>query len=121
MSKPNMKRLCIGGLVWCVVGCARPPPPEEPEYQGQSYREAIDTICRVDQLAGLAAEGDPLDRSQKREDWLTERVKNPDAIYFRTMLKVQSAGEKSAALRDEAKKAGIVSCPLAEAIDQEDF
>ena len=116
-----MKELCVLGLALCSFACARPAPPEEPEYQGQSYREALDTICKVDTLAGLDAEGDPLEKSQKREDWLSERVKNPDAIYFRTMLKVQSAGEKSAALRAEAKKAGLARCPLAEAIEREDF
>lgn len=116
-----MKQLCVLGLALSGFACARPAPPQEPEYQGQSYREALDSICRVDQLAGLAGEGDPLEKSQKREDWLSESVKNPDAIYFRTMLKVQSAGEKSAALRAEAKKAGLGRCPLAEAIDQEDF
>ena len=116
-----MKTLWVLGLLSSALCCARPPPPEEPEYRGQSYRDALDAICKVDQLAGLGAESDPLEKSQKREDWLSERVKNPDAIYFRTMLKVQSAGEKSAALRDEAKKAGLGRCPLAEAIDQEDF
>ena len=113
-----MKQLCLLGVLSCGFACARPPPAEEPEYQGQSYREALHTICKVDQLAGLDAEGDPLEKSQRREDWLSERVKNPDAIYFRTMLKVQSAGEKSASLRDEAKKAGLESCPLADTIDQ---
>lgn len=113
-----VKQLGLLGVLLCGLACARPPPPEEPEYQGQSYREALDTICKVDELAGLDAEGDPLEKSQRREDWLIERVKNPDAIYFRTMLKVQSAGEKSASLRDEAKKAGLESCPLADTIDQ---
>ena len=116
-----MKQLWMLGLVLCCHGCARPPPPEQPEYRGQSYREALDTICKVDQLAGLDDEADPLEKSQKREDWLSERVKNPDAIYFRTMLKVQSASDKSAALRAEAKQAGLGPCPLAEAIEQEDF
>jgi hypothetical protein len=113
-----MKQLALLGFLLSGFACARPPAPEEPEYRGQSYREALDTICKVDQLAGLDAEGDPLEKSQKREDWLSERVKNPDAIYLRTMLKVKSAGEKSASLRDEAKKAGLASCPLAETIDQ---
>jgi hypothetical protein len=116
-----MKMLCLSGILLCGFACARPAPPEEPEYKGQSYREALDTICRVDSLAGLADEADPLERSQKREDWLSERVKNPDAIYFRTMLKVQSAAEKSASLRDEAKKAGLGHCPLAETIDDEEL
>jgi hypothetical protein len=111
-----MKQLCFLCVALCGLACARPPPPEEPEYKGQSYREAIDTICKADQLAGLAGDGDPIERSQKREDWLSERVKNPDAIYFRTMLKVQSAREKSASLRDEAKKAGLGGCPLADTI-----
>jgi hypothetical protein len=103
-----------------VLACAR-PAPEQPEYQGQSYREALRKICKVDELAGLASEEDPLEKSQKREDWLSEQVENPDAIYFRTMLKVQSAEEKSAALRAEAKKSGLDGCPLADAIAADPF
>jgi len=113
-----MKQLWLLGLLSCSFACARPPPPEEPEYRGQSYREAIDTVCKADQLAGLDADSDPLEKSQKREDWLSERVKNPDAIYFRTMLKVQSDKEKSSSLRDEAKKTGLGGCPLADTIEQ---
>jgi hypothetical protein len=113
-----MLRFGSVGLVLCSFACAR-PPPKEPEYQGQSYREAVLLICKVDELAGLVAADDPLEKSQKREDWLNEQVKNPDAIYFRTLLKVESADEKAAALRDEAKKAGLEGCPLAETIAEE--
>ena len=64
-----------------ALACAR-PAPDAPEYQGQTYREALIKICKVDELAGLASEDDPLEKSQKSEDWLNEQVENPDAIYF---------------------------------------
>jgi hypothetical protein len=115
-----MRRLCWLGICLWLVGCAR-PAPKEPEYHGQSYREALRVMCRVDELAGLGAEDDPLEKSQKREDWLNERVENPDAIYFRTLLKVKSTEEKSAELRAEAKKSGLDGCPLADTIAADPF
>jgi hypothetical protein len=120
VSKQPMWRYLWFGLCAQALACAR-PAPQTAEYQGQSYREALQKICKVDELAGLGAEADPLEKSQKREDWLTEQVENPDAIYFRTLLKVQSAAEKSAALRAEAKKSGLDGCPLADTIAEDTF
>jgi hypothetical protein len=113
------------GLVWLgssvlLVFCTQ-PAPKEPEYRGQSYREALRVMCKVDELAGLARTVDPLEKSQAREDWLNERIENPDAIYFRTLLKVKSAEEKSAELHAEAKKAGLDTCPLADTIAADPF
>jgi len=115
-----MRRWVWAGLGLWVLACAR-PAPKEPEYRGQSYGEALRLMCKVDELAGLAQEEDPLEKSQKREDWLNERIENPDAIYFRTLLKVKSAGEKSSELRAEAKKSGLNACPLADTIAADPF
>src|SRR5688572_28945501 len=113
-----MWRHLLLGLCMPALACAR-PAPQTPEYQGQSYREALRKICKVDELAVLGTEADPLEKSQMREDWLTEQVENLDAIYFRTLLKVQSAEEKSAALRAEAKKSGLDGCPLTDTIAED--
>jgi hypothetical protein len=109
------------GAICVVVGCARPPPEEPEPYAGQSFCEALELMCEVDQRAGLSAEPDPIEKTQKREDYLSEHVKNPDAIYFRTLLKVQANPEKAAALRKEARDAGLGRCALAETVAREEF
>lgn len=108
-------------VVSLLVGCARPPPEEPEPYAGQSFCEAMELMCEVDRRAGLTAEPDPIEKTQKREDYLTEHVKNPDAIYFRTLLKVKANHEKATALRAEAREAGIASCPLADTVAREEF
>ena len=113
-----MKRMSMLPAFVCALACAR-PEPEEPEYRGQSYREALATMCDADRLARLENEADPLEKGQKREDWLNERIENPEAIYFRTLLKVQGPAEKSASLRSEAKASGLPTCRLAETIATE--
>ncbi len=104
-----------------MVGCARQPPNEPEQYTGQSFCDALELMCDVDQRAGLAGEADPIEKSQKREDYLSDHVKNPDAIYFRTLLKVQANTEKAAALREQAKRAGLGKCAFAETVATEEF
>jgi hypothetical protein len=112
-------RVVLGLIGWGFFACARPPPAEPEPTGGQSYCEALELICDVDHRAGLASEDDPLERTQRREEFLSDNVKNPDAIYFRTLLKVQGPAEKAAALRREAKKAGLARCHYAERVDDE--
>jgi hypothetical protein len=95
-------------------GPAKPPEPK-PE---QSYEEAIALMCDVDRRAGLDPASDPIDVGQKRSDWLADHVKNPDAIYLRTMLSVQSERQQGQALRAEAKGCGVGSCALADSLEQ---
>ena len=114
----GLTRWVVGALVF---GCARPPPDEPEPFVGQSYCEALELICDVDQRAGLGAEADPIEKGQKREDYLGDHVKNPDAIYFRTLLKVKANTDKAAALREQAKQAGIERCAFAETVASEEF
>lgn len=90
------------------------PEAKEPKYKGQSYEQAIRTMCNADELAGIAQEGDPVEKARKREEFMKERIENPDAIYFATLLKVQSPNEQSRALEKEACASAIKNCPLAD-------
>jgi hypothetical protein len=122
VSDGSMKPSIAAGLL--VLGllagaCARPPPQEPEAETGQSFAEALTLICDVDRRAGIADDADPLERIQQREEWLSDQVKNPDAIYFRTLLKVQGPVEKAAALEEEARKLGILRCALAETVREE--
>jgi hypothetical protein len=113
-----MKLSTCAFAVVCVA-CARPPPCEPEPDTGQSFVEALRVMCNVDQLANLTAEEDPLEKSRQREDFLSDNVKNPDGIYFRTLLKVKGPDEKAAALRVQAGEAGLATCPFADSVADE--
>ena len=108
----------LSALWATLASCGPQSAPETPVNDGgQPFREAIQLICEVDQRASLTAIDDPLELGQRRTDFLNERVKNPDAIEFRTLISVRSEREQAAALRSEAKKAGFPRCPLADSIE----
>jgi hypothetical protein len=92
------------------------PPPET---QGQTYRRAIELICDVDKLAGLSADDNPITVGQQRNDWLAERVENPDGIFFQTVFSVKTASDKAALLRKEMKVVGLDRCVLADSLERE--
>ena len=52
-----------------------------------------------------------------RSEWLRDHIENPDAIYFQTMICVRTPSEQAAEIREQAKKAGIAMCALADSID----
>lgn len=105
----------LNGLA--LVACV--PEAKDPIYKGQSYRDAVRTMCDADRLAGLSDVGDPIEKDRKREEFLNERIENPDAVYLHTMLKVKSAEEKAAVLHNEARECGLASCASADAIAEE--
>jgi hypothetical protein len=113
----NAGPLLIGFLLPSSCG-PRAPAAQEPEYRGQSHAAAMSLICDVDRLAGLSAELDPIEIGQRRHDWLSERVKNPDAIYFRVVMRTKSGPEQAAMLRNEARVAGLRRCPLADSVER---
>lgn len=98
--------------VVAASGCGAPAPePEAPRYS-QSRCESLELVCNVDTLAGLDAERDPIGVGADRVDWINENVENGDIIEFMTLLRVKTFSEQSEALRIEAAKYGIDSCPL---------
>ena len=110
------------GLVLLIVfaaGCgpssAEPAPCRPPD---QSYHAALELWCQVDERAGLGTLEDPIEKSQRRSDWLTDHVKNPDAIYLKTMLSVKTQTDQAKELRAEAKGAGVAACPLADTLER---
>jgi hypothetical protein len=100
----------------CGPASAEPAPARPPE---QSLRQAFELWCHVDERAGLTTMTDPLERSQRRSDWLNDNVKNPDAIYMKTMLSVKSQADQATELRAQANKAGVTNCPYADSLRHE--
>ncbi len=105
-----------------LLGCGgAPPPAEAPASEGQTLLLAVSLMCRADTLSGAAREADPLDRSQKRDEWLGANIKNPDAIYFRTIARVRAPVEHAQLLREQACELGIDSCPEADRIEHDEL
>lgn len=101
-------------------GCAEPEKDRAnvPD-NGQTYRDAIATLCGVDEAAGVTSETDVLEAADKRHEYLRSHVKHPDGIYFYTLFRTQGPKEQSAALRTEATSVGIARCALADALAEE--
>jgi hypothetical protein len=114
-----MRKLLVLAAAALAGGCVyNAPPPEEPASTGQSYLDALQSICDVDRLASISPDDDPLSAGAKRNAWIQQHVENPDAIYLRTMLSVKGAGEQATALREEAKGVGLARCALADEIEK---
>ena len=92
--------------------------PNTPDSSGQSYAQAIATICDADRLSGADA-NDPLEAQNQRNDYLAQHVKNADGIYFLTVFRTQTAAEQSEALTREAKLAKVARCALGESLRAE--
>ena len=101
------------------LGCAAKPAPEAEYKSDQSYCDAIELMCDVDVRAKIDAEADILERGELRESYIGDNLKNPDAIYFRTLWRVKIPAERAQSLRDEAKEAGLSGCALADSLAQE--
>jgi hypothetical protein len=111
-----MGSLCAFAVA--LSSCGPKSAPEAPANDGgQPYPQAIQLICDVDQRAALSAVEDPIELGQRRTDFLNERIKNPDAIEFRTLISVRSEREQAQALRNEAKGVGLQRCALADSIE----
>jgi hypothetical protein len=114
-----MARISVG-LLWVAgfpLACgARAPAVEAAGSSGQSYTEALELICHVDERAGIDVDADPIGVDGARWDFIKAEVKNPDAVYFRTILEVKDTNEQAELLQSEADRKALAGCPLAESL-----
>ena len=100
-----------------ALGCsARAPAVESAASSSQTYAEALRLICHVDERAGIDPDEDPIGVDGARWDFIRAEVKNPDAVYFRTILEVKDTAEQAALLQSEADRKQLGDCPLAESL-----
>ncbi|WP_438032308.1 hypothetical protein [Sorangium sp. So ce204] len=104
-------------LLTSLSACSSAPEAKAPAPGGQTFPEAVAMMCDVDTRAGLDPEADPISVGQMRSAWIGEHVESPDGIELRTMLSVKGAAEQGAMLREEAKKAGLARCALADSLE----
>lgn len=117
--------------IFCMflgLACAPVMSPEEPDSasndpsardsSGQSYAEAIATVCAADRLSG-ADPNDPLRAATQRDEYLVAHVKNADGIYFLTVFRSQAGAEQVESLAREAKGVKVARCPLLDTLRAE--
>lgn len=97
--------------------CAEPEkdPANVPD-NGQTYRDAIATLCGVDAAVGTGSDTDILELAERRHEYLQAHVKHPDGIYFYTLFRTQGPKEQSAALKKEAVHVKLAHCALADTL-----
>lgn len=123
---PSLLTLCA----FLGVACAPNQPAEDAategasadpsvrDSSGQSYAEAIATVCDADRLSG-ADPNDPVEAANQRNEYLVNHVKNADGIYFLTVFRTQAAAEQAESLTREAKVVKVPRCALADGLRAE--
>ena len=127
----NFCTFALQRLIPCallVTSCAPAQPPEDPDSanvnpsardsSGQSYAEAIATMCDADRHSG-ADPNDPLQTAEARDKYMVEHVKNADGIYFLTLFRSKAGIEQVDSLAREASVSKIARCPLVDTLRAE--
>jgi hypothetical protein len=116
---PPFSARCLVVVVF-FSACAEPEkdPATVPD-NGQTYRDAVATLCGVDEAIGVTSETDVLEIADRRHEYLQAHVKHPDGIYFYTLFRTQGPKEQSTGLREEAAKVKLAKCTLAETLAAE--
>jgi len=110
----------VGWFSFVVLACAEPQkdPASVPD-NGQTYRDAVATLCNVDEAIGAGSDTDVLELAERRHEYLVSHVKHPDGIYFYTLFRTQGPKEQSAALAKEASSLKLARCALADTLAAE--
>jgi hypothetical protein len=86
---------------------------------GQTYRDAVATLCSVDEAIGAGSDTDVLELAERRHEYLQAHVKHPDGIYFYTLFRTEGPKEQSAALKKEQARVKLAKCALADTLAAE--
>jgi len=100
-----------------VSACAetQEDPANVPD-NGQTYRDAVATMCSVDEAIGANGDTDVLELADRRHEYLEAHVKHPDGIYFYTLFRTQGPKEQAAALKKEATGVKLGKCALVDTL-----
>jgi len=98
-----MRQLALLTVVVLLAGCG-------------SYKKDLATICDAPNQAAITAT-DPSERVTLLAAWIDQRIKTDEARNLFSALANASPNDKSTMLREEAKKNGIASCPLADVFE----
>lgn len=104
-------------LAACRASTAEPRSPDDAETcpvtlaSDPGYRADIELFCNVDERIS-ADQLDPIELSQKRDDYLVDHVKHPDGIEFLTIFRTKPDSERSQMLDEKTRAIGLKACPL---------
>jgi hypothetical protein len=102
-----------------VGACAASVEPPQSAAAHARFAEALTSLCEVDRLAGVAGSADPIALGLQRTAWVAEHVDHPDVIELRVRLSVKGPEEQGRLLHDEAARAGLARCALADRLTSE--
>ena len=71
---------------------------------GQTYRDAVATLCSVDEAIGAGSDTDVLELAERRHEYLQAHVKHPDGIYFYTLFRTQGPKEQVGRVEEGANE-----------------
>ena len=114
----NRRLLPTAIVVIAACGPHSPKSSQEPE-SGQTFSQALELMCQVDEKAGLDAEEDPIGVEGARVDWIHQHIDNGDAIELFTLMRVKSHSEQAEMLRRNTEKALVAECALADALAEQ--
>ena len=86
---------------------------------GQTYRDAVATLCSVNEAIGAGSDRNILELANRRHEYLQAHVKHPEGIYFYTLFRTQGPKEQSAALKKEQGRVKLAKCALADTLAAE--
>jgi hypothetical protein len=76
-----------------------------------SYKGDVERTCDAEHLSATKADGPAL------MEWLKRSVSTPEGVVLANELSTKSARDRSLQLRGEARKLGVVACPLADSYE----
>jgi hypothetical protein len=83
--------------------------------EGKSeYHKGIEMICFAEQKAGAEGITDPSERAMKIANYLKANLKDEKAMKLMQSFATMAPDSRGTRLREEAKKAGLASCPMAD-------
>ena len=79
-----------------------------------SYKKDLDNLCNGLERSGASKDGGS-EKFSKMAEWMSENVSSSEGRELFQGLAMVDSETKVRILREEAKKVGITSCPLADA------
>jgi hypothetical protein len=114
----SLTRIAMGAYFGILgMACTAQQRPDTPPVEGQTYAEAIQLLCEVDERVGTPEGTSELELSQLREDYIVENTKHPDAIFFTTVWRTKPPREQAMLLKREALAQKITNCKLVQRLE----
>ena len=100
--------LIVASLLLFSFGC------DKGKEGSSEYHKGIEMICFAEQKAGVEGIADPSERAMKIANYLKANLKDEKAMKLMRSFATMAPESRGAHLREEAKKAGLESCPMAD-------